>query len=321
MGMLIDGHWEVFDHRTADGGRFLRADSSIRGQVTADGSSGFAAEAGRYHLYVSLACPWAHRTVILRLLKGLEQAIGLTVVAPVIGDYGWQFNEPDPLTGASHLYELYQRADPGFSGRVTVPVLWDKVHDSIVNNESSEIIRMLNREFDAFARHPQRDYYPKALRAEIDTINERVYRDLNNGVYRTGFAQTQEAYEEAVTSLFDTLDWLEQRLARSRFLVGNQTTEADWRLFPTLVRFDAVYHYHFKCNLRRLVDYPNLHAYARELYQHPGVAQTVDLDQIKANYYRSMRTLNPFGIVPLGPEAAVLDFGAPHGRDRLQTRS
>src|SRR5262249_7593883 len=264
-----------------------------------------------------LACPWAHRTLIFRALKGLEPAISVSVTHWLMGEEGWTFDEgpgvvPDPVFGARRLYEIYLRADPSSTGRVTVPVLWDKARNVIVSNGSSEIIRMLNAAFDGVGAAPG-DYYPAELRETIDALNARIYRDVNNGVYRTGFASTQEAYEEAVRPLFAALDMLEERLTTRRYLCGDRLTEADWRLFTTLARFDAVYVGHFKCNLRRLVDYPNLWAFARELYQHPGVAATVDFTHIKRHYYQSHRQINPTGIVPLGPE---LDFSLPHGRER-----
>jgi glutathionyl-hydroquinone reductase len=313
MGMLIDGHWHRDDGPALRAGRFERPDSAFRARVGHDPR--FPVEGGRYHLFVSPTCPWAHRTLILRVLKGLEDAVGLTLLAPANTDHGWRFDPaPDPLTGAAHLFELYQRADGAYTGRVTVPVLWDTHTGAIVNNESAEIVRMFNADFDAIAGHPERDYYPAAAREPIDAVNARVYADLNNGVYRAGFAQTQGAYEEAVRAVFDTLDWMEQHLARARYLAGDVLTEADWRAFPTLIRFDAVYHHLFKCNHRRLADYPAVHAYTRELYQHPGVCATVNLPATRAGYYTGMRHLNPHGIVPVGPGDAVLDFSRPHGR-------
>ncbi|MBL8659076.1 MAG: glutathione S-transferase family protein [Rhodospirillales bacterium] len=314
MGMLIDGIWHDRWYETAStGGRFVRAESRFRGQISADGSSGHKAEAGRYHLYVSYACPWAHRTLIFRALKGLEEAISASVVEPLMLENGWTLREgADPIAGARYLYEVYTRAVPGYSGRVTVPVLWDRHLGTIVNNESAEIIRMFNSAFAGIAGGV--DYYPEPLRAEIDAINDRVYRTVNNGVYRAGFATSQEAYEEAFDALFATLDELEARLGQRRYLLGERITEADWRLFTTLVRFDAVYFGHFKCNLRRIVDYPNLWGYLRELYQVPGVAATVHFDHIKAHYYGSHRTVNPNGIIPKGP---ALDLMAPHRRDVL----
>ena len=326
MGLLVEGVWRDQWYDTKEtGGRFQRQASRFRNWVTPDGSpgpagkGGFAAAPGRYHLYVSLACPWAHRTVIFRKLKGLEDAISLSVVSPHMAEEGWTFDRSegstgDPVNGAGKLYEVYRAADANYSGRVTVPVLWDKERRTIVNNESAEIIRMLNAAFDAFTP-VQTDFYPAALRGEIDAINDTVYANVNNGVYRAGFATTQAAYEEAFGALFGTLDELERRLSRQRYLVGNRQTEADWRLFTTLVRFDAVYHGHFKCNLRRIVDYPNLSNYLRDLYQVPGVAETVSLDHIKRHYYGSHRNLNPSGIVPVGP---ALDFAAPHDRARFR---
>jgi putative glutathione S-transferase len=315
MGYLERGVWRTDPPGGATvGGAFVRRESQFRDRVTADGSSGYRAEAGRYHLYVSAACPWAHRTVIFRTLKRLEGAISMTVVDPVMGEDGWGFGQdPDPLTGARYLREIYAKAKPDYTGRVTVPVLWDRRTGTIVNNESAEIIRMLNGEFGA-CTDERTDYYPPALRAEIDAVNAFVYERVNNGVYRCGFATTQAAYEEAFDRLFGALEELEGRLGRSRYLVGGQITEADWRLFTTLVRFDAVYHGHFKCNLRRIADYPNLQGYLRELYQWPGVAATVDIDAIKRHYYASHRRLNPTGIVPKGP---ALDFASPHGRERV----
>lgn len=318
MGVLIDGAWKDVPRDTrSTGGEFVRADSTFRHWVTADGSSGFRAEAGRYHLYVSLACPWAHRTLIFRALKGLEEAISLSVVDPYMGADGWVFTArpgciPDTVNGAACLHEIYMRARPDFSGRVTVPVLWDKHRKTIVNNESSDIIRMLNREFDAFARRPLPDMVPEALRPETDRWNALIYPTLNNGVYRAGFATAQDKYESAVREVFSTLDLLERHLAKNRYLCGERLTEADWRLFPTLVRFDPVYHGHFKCNLRRLRDYRELWAYTRELFQVPGVAPTVDIAHIKEHYYRSQVEVNPSQVVPAGPE---IDFSEPHGRD------
>ena len=304
-----------FGAETDTGGRFVRQASRFRDTVTADGSSGFPAEPGRYHLYVSLACPWAHRTIIVRRLKGLEDVISMSVVDPVRDERGWRFTEgrrhgPDTLNGFRFLSEAYLRSDPGFEGRVTVPVLWDRETGRVVNNESADILRMLNTEFDAWG-DASVDLYPAALRDEIDAVNDRVYRTVNNGVYRAGFATTQEAYEEAFTDLFATLDDLDVLLARRRYLAGDRITEADWRLFTTLVRFDAVYYVHFKCNLRRVVDYPSLWPFLRELYQWPGVAETVDFDHIKRHYYLTHEALNPHRIVPLGP---ALDLTQPHGR-------
>jgi putative glutathione S-transferase len=317
MGLLVDGEWRDQWYDTAkSGGRFQRQDSAFRHWVTADGSpgpsgeGGFTAEPGRYHLYVSLACPWAHRALIFRVLKGLEAMIDVSVVHWLMLDQGWTFAEgpgvvPDPIGGARHLHEVYTRADPRYSGRVTVPVLWDKKRETIVNNESSEIIRMFNSAFDEIGAKPG-DYYPPALRGEIDALNERIYATVNNGVYKAGFATTQEAYEEAVGPLFETLDVLEERLATRAFLTGDATTEADWRLFTTLIRFDAVYVGHFKCNIRRIADYPRLSAYLRRLLAVEGVADTIDFGHIKRHYYESHRTINPTGIVPVGPDLSDL---------------
>jgi putative glutathione S-transferase len=317
--MLVNGKWQDVWYETAStGGRFVRKDAAFRNWVSADAGSPFPAEAGRYHLYVSLACPWAHRTLIMRALKGLDQMIGVSVVHWLMLDQGWTFEDgpgvvPDTVNGARLLQQVYIAGAPNYTGRVTVPVLWDKKRGTIVSNESSEIIRMLNSAFDGVGAKPG-DYYPQALRAEIDAINARVYDTLNNGVYKSGFATTQAAYEEAVRPLFDTLDWLEDILATRRFLTGDRLTEADIRLFTTLIRFDAVYVGHFKCNLRRIVDYPNLWAYTRDIYQLPGIAATVNFEHIKRHYYESHRSINPSGIVPAGP---VLDFDKPHGRERI----
>lgn len=317
MGLLIDGVWRDQWYDTdRTGGRFEREPSRFRHWITPDGApgpsgeGGFPAERGRYHLYVSLACPWAHRTLIVRRLKGLEDAISVSVVHWFMGDQGWTFEPADPLLGVRHLHEVYTRARPDYTGRVTVPVLWDRERATIVNNESSEIIRMLGSAFDGVGAKPG-DYYPADLRAEIDALNARIYETVNNGVYRAGFATTQEAYEEAVFPLFETLDDLEARLSARRYLTGDRLTEADIRLFTTLVRFDPVYVGHFKCNLRRLVDYPNLWAYTRDIYQMDAVRPTVDFHHIKHHYYRSHPTVNPSRIVPAGP---LLDFDAPHGR-------
>ena len=325
MGLLVNGKWQDRWYDTAStGGRFVRKDAAFRNWVTPDGAAGrsgaggFKAEAGRYHLYVSLACPWAHRTLIMRTLKGLEEMISVSTVHWLMLGEGWTVAEgagvvPDTVNGARLLHQVYTGADPDYTGRVTVPVLWDKQRGTIVNNESSEIIRMFNTAFDGIGAKAG-DYYPAALRTEIDEVNARVYDTLNNGVYKSGFATTQGAYEEAVTPLFDTLDWLEARLATRRFLLGDQLTEADIRLFTTLVRFDAVYVGHFKCNLRRIADYPNLSGFTRDIYQLPGIAATVNFDHIKRHYYESHRSINPSGVVPAGP---VLDFAAPPGRARL----
>ncbi len=317
MGMLIDGVWadETREPPRTKDGEFIRPPTAFRDRVTADGSSGFRAEPGRYHLYIALACPWAHRTYLYRTLKGLEKAIPLSMVGSINITAGWAFTgegaTPDSANGAAYMHEIYTRAKPGYTGRVTIPVLWDTKTKTIVNNESSEIIRMLDREFDAFAERDFPDMYPEPLRPEIDRWNELIYRTVNNGVYRAGFATAQDKYERAVGDLFATLDILERHLAMNRYLCGDRMTEADWRLFTTLVRFEPVYHYHFKCNLRRLRDYPNLWDYTRELYQVPGVAGTVDIRQIKLHYYGSLRKVNPTGIVPIGP---TVDYNEPHGR-------
>ncbi len=325
MGRLIDGTWTQQGYDTdSTGGAFRRETSRFRHWVTADGApgptgeGGFEAEPGRYHLYVSLACPWAHRTLIFRQLKGLDRMIGLSVVHWFMGADGWTFAEapgtrPDTINGARCLHEVYTRADPHATGRVTVPVLWDTRRGTIVSNESADIIRMFNSAFDGVGAVPG-DYYPEALREEIDGYNARIYDTVNNGVYKAGFATAQDKYEAAVTALFDTLDWLESHLGRRRYLCGDRLTEADWRLFTTLLRFDPVYHGHFKCNLRKLAEYPVLHAYLRDLYQHPGVRDTVDFEHIKNHYYRSHDWINPSRIVPAGP---VQDLEAPHGRGAL----
>ena len=325
MGLLVDGKWQDkwYDTDKSDG-RFERSQSRFRNWVTrdgepgADGEGGFKAQPGRYHLYVSLACPWAHRTLIFRRLKGLESMIDVSVVNWLMGKEGWTFEPgpgvvPDSVNDARRLYEVYLAADPQYSGRVTVPVLWDRERSTVVSNESADIIRMFNSAFDQVGAAAG-DYYPEALRAQIDEVNERVYGNVNNGVYKAGFATTQSAYEEAVVPLFETLDWLEQRLGTRRYLCGQALTEADWRLFTTLLRFDPVYVGHFKCNLRRIVDYPNLSGYLRELHQVPGVAGTVDFQHIKGHYYQSHDMINPTGVVPMGP---VLDLDAPHGRGHL----
>ncbi len=303
-------------------GEFVRTESSFRNWVTKDGSAGpsddkgFTAEPGRYHLYVSYACPWAHRALIFRALKGLEDVISVSVVHPLMPAESWVFGEypgatEDHINHAHYLYENYLKADPNFDGLVTVPILWDKKLETIVNNESSEIIRMLNSAFDDYS-NSELDFYPASLRDEIDAINEVVYHNINNGVYRTGFATTQTAYEQAFDQLFDTMDELEGLLSKQRYLVGKQITEADWRLCTTLVRFYAVYYNHFKTNKKRLIDYPNLWAYTRELYQVPGIAETVNMDHIKYHYFSSHKSINPTGIVPKGPD---IDFMLPHGRE------
>lgn len=305
-------------------GEFIRSESGFRNWVTSDGSAGpsgeggFPAEPDRYHLYISHACPWAHRTMIFRALKGLQDVVSVSVVHPLMPAESWVFGEypgatEDHVNRANYLYENYQKVDPDFDGLVTVPLLWDKKRQTIVNNESSEIIRMLNSAFDDFSNNNV-DFYPEALRPQIDEINNQVYTNVNNGVYRCGFASTQEAYNKAYDHLFKTIDELENRLSKQRYLVGESITEADWRLFTTLVRFDAVYYHHFKTNKKRLMDYPNLWAYTRELYQVPGVAETVNMDHIKYHYFASHRSINPTGIVPNGPE---IDFMLPHGRESI----
>ena len=319
MGMLIDGVWTTEDHFPTDGGgEFQRKATTFRDRITADGSSGFPAVAGRYHLYVSYACPWAHRTLIVRALRGLQDVISVSVVDPFMTDDGWHFSErngsiPDSVLGAAFLRDVYVAADPTFSGRVTVPVLFDKERGVIVNNESTEIIRMLNDAFGAeLAKHPEVDLAPADLREASDAMRERIYQRFNNGVYRAGFARSQEAYERAVTDVFDVLDELEAILATQRYLVSDdRMTEADLCAFGTLVRFDPVYVGHFKCNLRRIADYTHLPNYLRDLYQTPRIAETVRLDHIKEHYYRSHASVNPSRIVPLGP---VFDLEAPHGR-------
>lgn len=315
MGMLIDGSWTDRWYDTdSTGGAFVRPETQFRDWVRADGSTPYVPEPGRYHLYVSLACPWAHRTLIARTLKRLDDVIGVTVVEPLMLGQGWEIADgADPLNGARVLHRIYTLARPDYTGRVTVPVLWDRATGTIVNNESADILRMLNREFDAFA-DTSVDLCPEPWREEIDRVNAFVYDAVNNGVYKAGFATRQDKYEAAVNALFAALDTLDRRLATRRWLVGDHPTEADWRLFTTLVRFDAVYVGHFKCNLRRIADYANLSGYLRDLYQVPGVGATVDFDHIKRHYYGSHATINPTGIVPLGP---LLDLGRPHGRDGL----
>ena len=325
MGLLVDGKWhdQWYDTKATDG-RFVRSASQFRNWITADGSAGpsgiggFKAEAGRYHLYVSLACPWAHRTLIFRALKKLEGIISVSVVDYLMAEEGWTLTGKDGATedhlyGAKRLYEIYTRADPNYSGRVTVPVLWDKQQQTIVSNESAEIIRMLNTAFNEFG-DASLDFYPEDLHSEIDALNDFIYPNINNGVYRAGFATSQAAYEEAYKSVFDALDKVEAILAKQRYLTGSRLTEADWRLFTTLIRFDPVYVGHFKCNKARIADYPNISNYVRELYQVPGVSGTVNFTHIKNHYYMSHKTINPTGIVPLGPQ---LDYNAPHDRARF----
>ena len=318
MGQMQNGEW-VRDGQqppSADDGAFVRPDTVFRDRIGAEGR--FQPEPGRYHLYVSLACPWAHRALIFRSLKGLESMVSLSVVHWLMGEDGWTF-EPgqgviaDPIGGARLLSEIYRRADPHFTGRVTVPVLWDRRHNTIVNNESADIIRIFNDAFDGVGAAPG-DYYPAASQAEIDAVNARVYATLNNGVYRAGFARTQAAYDAAIVPLFETLDWLEQVLGRSTFLCGDRLTEADWRLFTTLIRFDSVYHGHFKCNRRKLIEYPNLWDFTRSLYQVPGVAETVDFGHITRHYYMSHASINPTRIVPIGPALDLAEPGTRLGR-------
>ncbi|AZV78698.1 glutathione S-transferase family protein [Parasedimentitalea marina] len=322
MGLLQDGKWvdKWYDTKSTDG-RYVRKESAFRNWVTADGSagpsgiSGFMAERDRYHLYVSLACPWAHRTLIFRALKSLEEMIPISNVHWFMGEDGWTFaagdgSTPDPINNTDLLHQVYTAAKPDFTGRVTVPVLWDKHQETIVSNESAEIIRMFNSAFDGVGAAVG-DYYPDTERVEIDALNARIYDTLNNGVYKAGFATTQRAYEEAVTPLFETLDWLDNRLSTQRYLMGTHLTEADWRLFTTLIRFDPVYVGHFKCNLRQIADYPHLSGYVRDLYQHPRIAETVDIPYIKKHYYGSHESVNPTRVVPMGP---AVDFSAPHNR-------
>ena len=325
MGMLVDGKWhDVWYDTKASKGRFQRSASQFRNWITSDGSAGpsgsggFKAEAGRYHLYVSYACPWAHRTLIFRKLKMLENLISVSVVDYLMAENGWEFRKRDGATGDElygfdYLYQLYLKADPDYSGRVTVPTLWDKQKETIVSNESADIIRMFNTAFDALTGSTL-DYYPADLHEEIDALNARIYDTVNNGVYKAGFATSQDAYEEAAIQVSETLDILEDRLSNSRYLFGDRLTEADWRLFTTLYRFDPVYVGHFKCNIRRIADYPNLSGYLRDLYQKPGVSGTCNLLHVKNHYYQSHKTINPTGIVPLGPR---IDLMEPHERERL----
>ena len=314
MGLLVDGKWrDQHPDRPKTGGRFIRPETQFRDRIEAGGR--FGPEPGRYHLYISLACPWAHRTQIFRALKGLTPVIGLSVVDPITSDQGWAFSDgpdciPDNVGGAAYLHEIYTRGALACSGRVTVPVLWDKAENTIVNNEPAEIIRLFNSAFDALTGN-NFDFYPPALRADID---EEIYTAVNNGVYRCGFATAQEAYEEAFTALFSCLDRMEKRVSGQRYLCGARQTEADWRLFTTLLRFDPVYVGHFKCNLKRLADYPNLSNYLRDLYQPPGIAETCNMAHIKSHYYRSHTSINPNQIVPKGP---TIDNAAPHDRARF----
>ena len=318
LGMMVDGKWTTEWTERDKTGKFNRMPTKFRHWITADGSSGFKAEAGRYHLYISLACPWAHRTLIMRQLKGLESAIGLSIVDPILTDKGWGFSDapgclPDTVNHAQYLQDIYVKADDRYTGRITVPVLWDKQTQTIINNESREIIRMFDTAFTAFAK-PDTDFYPPMLQDTIDQTIDAIYMPINNGVYRSGFATSQDAYEEAVTELFENLDRWEAVLGQQRYLCGNQLTEADICLFTTLIRFDAVYHGHFKCNLKRLVDYPNLWNYLKDIYQYPSIKATCDLDHIKRHYYMSQTQVNPNRIVPKGP---FINFDEPHDRARF----
>ncbi|MBT3400329.1 MAG: glutathione S-transferase family protein [Rhodospirillaceae bacterium] len=332
MGMLLDGTWldnDATAREVAKDGKFQRSESQFRSWVTADGSAGptgeagFAAEPGRYHLYLAHTCPWAHRALIFRTIKGLDSAITVSLAQPGRHEQGWTYGEnpdypdclPDHVNGFEHLHQAYTASQGDYTGKVTVPTLWDKQTSRVVNNESSEIIRMFNTSFDAFTNAAE-DYYPADLRAEIDAINDVIYPTINNGVYRAGFASSQEAYEEAVVAMFETLDDLEKRLGTQRYLVGDRLTEADWRLWVTLIRFDACYVGAFKCNIRRIADYPNLTNYTRELYQIPGIAQTFSFEYAKLNYY-GIERVNPNGIVPIGPEDQEGFYGAPHDRGRF----
>ncbi|NJL60821.1 MAG: glutathione S-transferase family protein [Methylacidiphilales bacterium] len=317
LGILKDGKWISEREQEDTEGKFIRPSTTFRNQITADGASGFKAEPGRYHLYISWACPWACRTAILRQLKGLQDVIGLSVVAAEIHDNSWEFSHepgsiPDTVNNAEYLWQIYLKADYNYSGRVTVPVLWDKQNNIIVNNESREIMRMLDTEFNDFA---QKDinFYPEDLQTQIDETVDAIYQPINNGVYRAGFATTQSAYDEAVTELFDNLDKWEKILGEKRYLCGDSLTEADWCMFTTLFRFDAVYYVHFKCNIRRIIDYPNLWNYLKDLYQYPGVKETCNLDHIKRHYYKSHPQVNPTRIVPKGP---IINFDEPHNRGK-----
>ncbi len=325
MGLLVDGKWhDTWYDTKSTSGAFKRSAAQFRNWITSDGQpgpsgkGGFNAESGRYHLYVSYACPWAHRTLIFRELKELSDHVSVSIVHPEMMENGWSFKTGfqgttgDTLNGLDYAHQIYTRADPQYSGRVTVPVLWDKHLETIVSNESSEIIRMFNSAFDGITGNTD-DYWPEAMHDEIEEVNARVYSDINNGVYKCGFASTQEAYDAAVHPLFETLEWLEQRLSSKRYLMGDRITEADWRLFTTLIRFDPVYHLHFKCNRDRLIDFPNLWAFTRELYQWPGVAPTVNMEHIVRHYYYSHNSINPHRIIPINP---VLDYWEPHGRDQ-----
>lgn len=324
MGLLVDGHWSDDDNIRNEEGKFIRPESSFRNWITSDGGPGptgelgFAAEAGRYHLYITHNCPWAYRTAMFRRVKGLEDIISISIGGASFKDQGWTFNEepgalPDAVNNIYYLHELYTKADPKYTGRVTVPVLWDKKSETIVNNESSEIIRMFNSAFDKIT-HNKLDFYPESLRNQIDEINAIVYKNINNGVYRAGFATTQNAYEEAYNNLFMTLDKLEDRLGERRYLTGEKLTEADWRLFSTLIRFDVVYYTHFKCNKRHIFDYPNLWNFTLELYQYPGISSLTNFDHIKRGYYGLMPKINPSEIVAKGPD---IDFNQPHDRGKF----
>ena len=319
MGMMVEGEWKQRDWATDEEGRFQRSTTTFRDWIRADGSGDFPVEGDRYHLYVSYACPWAHRTLMTRTLKGLEEVVTVSVVDPYMGEEGWHFSEsegavPDFVNDKDYLREVYKLADDKFTGRVTVPVLWDKRESTVVNNESIEIVRMFDTEFDELAERPEVDLYPEEQRDEIDRVIDAIYQPINNGVYRSGFAHSQKAYEEAVGELFDALDHWESVLGDQRYLVGEQLTEADICMFTTLYRFDQVYHTHFKCNVRRIDDYPNLWAYAREIYQLPGIAETCNMSHIKEHYYTSHESVNPRRIIARGPDQ---DWEAPHGRDEL----
>lgn len=312
MGMLINGVW----HHEVNNKKFAEEMDQFNHFITTDGSSRFEPEPHRYHLYIALACPWACRTLVFRKLKGLEDIISLSIVDPIMGEDGWFFSSepgciPDDINGCQYLHQIYTRANPNFTGRVSTPVLWDKKHNTIVNNESSEIIRMFNSQFNDLTNSTD-DFYPDHLHTHIDTINEIIFQNINRGVYKAGFSDNQHDYNLAFDTLFRTLDEMEDRLSYNRYLVGDQITEADWRFFMTLIRFDAVYYVHFKCNLRLIQNYPNLYGYTRELYQHPGIAETINFEHIKQHYYASRRHINPYRIVPKGP---AMDFSTPHHRE------
>lgn len=322
LGQLVNGQWTTEWAERNQSGQFQRMPTQFRHQITADGSSGFNAEPGRYHLYISLGCPWAHRTALLWKLKGLEDTIGVSIVDPIISEQGWAFSDQpgcirDSINGADYLWQIYVRANPSYTGRVTVPVLWDRQTQTIVNNESRHIIRMFNSEFNAFAKF-QADFYPESLQAAIEQTQDQIYQPINNGVYRSGFAASQSAYEQAVTELFAALDDWESVLSQQRYLCGHQITLADWCLFTTLFRFDLAYYGLFKCNLRRLIDYPNLWNYLLDLYQQPGVKSMCRADHVKQLYYAGLPELNPSCVIPKGPE---IDFEQPHDRDRHFTKA